>query len=183
MRMQNKSLSSDPPPMLSLSTQYHKLLDELPPDVSNAYTFAIAHRTEMVIDTWFADRFDRSTISDPYVANGKPTFYNKDKFVGEFAKDFTMIVSNVENEDNWVANDAAGMTADTVKLTGLASFLTSALGGELPPIPQGDAAAPAAGLKEMKMGFGPGANGEMEEVGAEKKPRRKKKAKAPKSEL
>ena len=94
-----------------------------------------------------------------------------------------MIVSNVENEDNWVANDAAGMTADTVKLTGLASFLTSALGGELPPIPQGDAAAPAAGLKEMKMGFGPGANGEMEEVGAEKKPRRKKKAKAPKSEL
>ena len=86
MRMQNKLSRLTLSLCFPLYTQYHKLLDELPPDVSSAYTFAIAHRTEMVIDTWFADRFDRSTISDPYVADGRPTFYNKDKFVGEFAR-------------------------------------------------------------------------------------------------
>ena len=80
---------------------------------------------------------------------------------------------------NWVTNALVGSKADTLDVAALVPYLKAVASGEVPPLPQGSAAATAAGLKEMKMGFG--GDGGMEEVGAKKK--KKKKAKVARDEL
>ena len=52
----------------------------------------------------------------------------------------------------------------------------------MPPLPQGDDAAPAAGLKEMSLGFGPDGSTTSMGMGDDKPKRRKKKGKAKKAE-
>ena len=155
------------------------------------YTFAITRRDDGRVDPWLYNRFDRTTINR--------TFYQGDKFQSDYASDFTMIVSDVttlpaaeQNMDgsipttiNWASNAEADVSPDRVQLANLAPFLTAIANGEVPPLAQGDDAAPAAGLKEMKMGFGgDGGMGGMEELGAKKKAKKgKKKSKAKKDEL
>ena len=148
--------------------------------------FAITARKNGEMEPWLDARYERTTI-DKY-------FFSGHKFADEYVKDFSLLVSDPltgaapgsmdpRSEDsssaNWAANDEAGTVPENVNLANYAPWLSRVASGEELPLTQGDAAVAAAGLKEMKMGFGPG--GGMEEVNAPKK--KKKKAKKAKEEL
>ena len=165
--------------------QLHKLLDA---DESIASKFSIAVANRRPLDSFIAARFDRTTIDRQ--------FFQLDKFESEYVADFTLIVADLNDllppfdphgppdrpaTRNWATNVLAKSTPDSLDVARWVPFLQGILSGEIAPLAQGDAAAGAAGLKEMKMGFGD--NG-MEEVGApKKKKKKKKKDKAPKEEV
>ena len=159
--------------------QMHKMHD-MDSTLSRSFSISIAERRPR-LDMFIANRFDRTTIGR--------TFYQAEKFEDEFVHDFTVVVVDLNDVPppkdphdfesppgppttrNWVTNVLARSKADSLDIAKLVPFLKGVVSGEIPPLPQGDAAAPAAGLKEMKMGFG---GDGMEEVGAPKKRKRKK---------
>jgi hypothetical protein len=149
--------------------QYHKLVDALPPSVFEMFTFAVTYRNPQRVDPWLSERFDRTTI--------KREFFNGDNFAQKYAQDFTLVVSDPRRRTNWVDSAEGGVSPDRVQLSNYVPFLERIASGKEPPLAQDDAAAAAAGLKEMKMGFG--ADGQSKtEVTGEKKKTKKKKRKA-----
>ena len=131
------------------------------------------------LDPWLDERFDRTTINGQFYGQG-------DKFNEEWAKDFTVVISEVRTRKNWASNEEGGVSPDHLKLANLKPFFERVASGEEKELAQGDAAAAAAGLKEMKMGFGAGGEAmqEIVEPGAKKKKKKGKKAKAaPKDEM
>ena len=105
------------------------------------------------------------------------------------SKDFTLIVSNVSSGANWLSTALTGSTPDGLELLRLAPLLKAIASGAEPPLAQGAAAAPAAGLQEMALGFGgPGGGGGMtmggQRLGADGQPvrrKRKRRRKVPKA--
>jgi len=168
--------------MRYVTKQLYKLLDDA--DVGSAFSLAVAERKPR-LDNFIMQRFDRTTIDR--------TFYQGAKFEDEYVKDFTLVIFDLldvpppEDPDhpdyskepgppttrNWVTNALVGSTADALDVTKLLPYLKAVAGGDVPPLAQGSAAAPAAGLKEMKMGFGG-----PDEADEPKPKKKKKKAKA-----
>ena len=130
--------------------QCHQLIGALPAEVAAHFMFAIADRSGGRLDSWFDNRFERTTI----FINGRPQFFTAAKFASEYADDFTLIISDTRTSKNWISNELAGVLPEVVQLDGLATFLSRVARGEERHLPQGDSAAAAAGLRQMKMDFG-----------------------------
>ena len=152
--------------------QYHKLIDALEPAVRAKLVFAITHRSAdtAAIEHWIAERFERTTINGEFYGQG-------DKFAAEWAKDFSVIVSETKSSKNWASNEEGGASPDKLLLANVAPWLMRVARGEEAELAQGDDAAAAAGLKEMKMGFGPD-GGMISDMGDGKGPKKKKAKKA-----
>lgn len=143
----------------------------LSPEIASSYSFAITERGGH-LDPWLDQRFDRTTIDGQFYGQG-------DKFNEEWAKDFTLVVSEVRTKKNWATNDEGGVPAEKLQLVNLKPFLERVASGEEKVLAQGDAAAAAAGLKEMRMGFGGEGEPKTEilDPGSKKKKKKARKAK------
>lgn len=148
----------------------------LSPEAASKFYFAITERGDGDrLEPWIDERFERTTINGQFYGQG-------DKFNQEWAKDFSLVVSEIRTKKNWASNEEGGVSPDKLQLINLKSFLERVASGKEKELAQGDAAAAAAGLKEMKMGFGPDGGG-MSEISdpadrLKKKGKKKKKAKA-----
>jgi len=128
--------------------QLHKLLES---DAALADTYALALGERKPLDPWVAERFERTTLPG-YEADGKP------KFFADFARDypmtdFTVVVANMSSGENWLDASTAGATPEGFDALRLAPFLRRIASFSARPLPQKEAAAPAAGLREMQLGF------------------------------
>ena len=153
----------------------------LPAEIASQYSFAIMDRGAS-LHPWLDERFERTTIDGQFYGQG-------DKFYA-WTKDFSLVISEVRTRKNWASNELGGVLPDKLQLTSLQPLFERVASGKEKALAQGDAAAPAAGLKEMNMGFGPGGGGGLKEVPdpahrskAKKKAKKAKKAKAEKAEL
>ena len=153
--------------------QLHKLI-EAHPAFNETYAFALAEAKPL--DPWLAERFDRTTINGKFFGNFEQDYP---------MRDFTLIVSELSSERNWLSTELAGSTPDALEPLHLVTFLSQIAAGDLPELPQKGAAAAAAGLKEMTMGFGPGGTtgGFGDEPAKKKKKKKGKKGKVAKDEV
>jgi len=172
--------------------QFHKMLDA-EPSLTESFGFAFSTiysnlNGDARLDPWLANRFDRTTIDR--------TFYQLDKFESDILAPFLTIVADVTKTNeppsdrhpdgtsstNWLTTELVGSSPDNLDPSRIISWLKSVASGAAPPLAQGSDAAPAAGLKEMKMGFGGDSSMETGDV-KKKKKKSKKKKKATKDEI
>eukprot|EP00316_Scyphosphaera_apsteinii_P004763 CAMPEP_0119327392 /NCGR_PEP_ID=MMETSP1333-20130426/70667_1 /TAXON_ID=418940 /ORGANISM="Scyphosphaera apsteinii, Strain RCC1455" /LENGTH=503 /DNA_ID=CAMNT_0007335971 /DNA_START=184 /DNA_END=1695 /DNA_ORIENTATION=+ len=150
--------------------QMHKLI-AAEPEVAATYAFAVGERQPL--HPFFAERFDRTTVNTK--------FYGRfhEEFEG-LHKDFTVIIANLTSAQNWLSTEMTGATPEGLETVRLGPLLKSIAAGKVPQLPQGSAAAEAAGLKEMSLGFG-GDGGGMsmggDMVGKKKRKKGKRKSK------
>jgi len=150
--------------------QIHKLL-QAEPELTSHFAFAVSEVSPFR-EPWLLERFDRTTV------NGK--------FFGKFAEEyplrnFVMIVSNLSSSENWLVESNSGATPEGLDSLAFTSPLQAISDGNMPALPQGSAAAAAAGLKEMAMGFGGDQGGGLMEVGPDGNPIPNKKKKSKKA--
>jgi len=132
--------------------QLHKLIAS-DPALADLYAFAVGER--FPLDPYLVDRFERTTI--PWIEDEKRP--GVPKFYSDFANDypmeqFTLIVANMTTEENWMDVTSAGAMPEGFDSLRLARMLQNIASFSEKPLPQKEAAATAAGLQEMSLGFG-----------------------------